>query len=52
MVTNHHVVDNGSEFKLVMDDGTELDADLVGSDERSDLALLRVKDAKTESSSM
>ncbi|WP_319529346.1 Do family serine endopeptidase [uncultured Cohaesibacter sp.] len=46
VVTNHHVVDNGTEFKLVMDDGTELDAELVGSDERSDLALLRVKDAK------
>ncbi|SNY92824.1 serine protease Do [Cohaesibacter sp. ES.047] len=44
VVTNYHVVDNGSEFRLVMDDGTELDADLVGSDKRSDLALLRVKD--------
>ena len=45
VVTNHHVIDHGSEFKLVMDDGTELDADLVGSDQKSDLALLRVKNS-------
>ena len=46
VVTNHHVVDHGSEFTLVMDDGTELSADLIGSDERSDLALLKVRDPK------
>ena len=44
VVTNHHVVDKGVEFTLVMDDGTKLAADLVGSDEKSDLALLKVKD--------
>ena len=44
VVTNHHVVDKGVEFVLVMDDGTKLDADLVGSDEKSDLALLKVRD--------
>ncbi len=43
VVTNHHVIDKGSEFTLVMDDGTELEAELLGSDERSDLALLKVK---------
>nr|WP_319389678.1 Do family serine endopeptidase [uncultured Cohaesibacter sp.] len=43
VVTNHHVVDKGVEFVLVMDDGTKLDADLVGSDEKSDLALLKVR---------
>lgn len=46
VVTNHHVIDKGSEFTLVMDDGTELEAELVGSDARSDLALLKVKDSK------
>lgn len=45
VVTNHHVIDKGSEFTLVMDDGTELAADLLGSDARSDLALLKVRDA-------
>ena len=45
VVTNHHVVDKGTEFTLVMDDGTELSADLVGSDAKSDLAVLKVKDS-------
>lgn len=45
VVTNNHVVDNGSEFTVLLDDGTELDAKLIGKDSRTDLALLKV-DAK------
>ena len=45
VVTNHHVVEKGTEFTLVMDDDTELKATLIGSDEKSDLALLKVEDA-------
>ena len=45
VVTNHHVIDKGSEFTLVMDDGTELEAKLLGSDQRSDLALLKVENS-------
>ncbi|WP_068317106.1 Do family serine endopeptidase [Polycladidibacter hongkongensis] len=47
VVTNEHVVDNGTEFTVVMSDGTEHDAKLVGSDERSDLALLKVDTDET-----
>ncbi|MFC5385369.1 Do family serine endopeptidase [Aquamicrobium segne] len=42
LVTNNHVVDRGSEFTIVTNDGTELDARLVGKDERTDLAVLKV----------
>jgi serine protease Do len=42
LVTNNHVVDGGSEFTIVMDDGTELNAKLVGTDPRTDLAVLKV----------
>ena len=42
LVTNNHVVQGGSEFEVVMDDGTELTATLVGSDPRTDLAVLKV----------
>ena len=45
VVTNHHVIDKGTEYKLIMDDGTELEAKLLGSDERSDLALLKVENS-------
>ncbi|SIP93927.1 serine protease Do [Rhizobium sp. RU35A] len=45
VVTNNHVVSDGSAYTVVMNDGTELDAKLVGKDSRTDLALLKV-DAK------
>ncbi|MBA5776384.1 Do family serine endopeptidase [Stappia sp. F7233] len=47
LVTNEHVVSHGEEFTVVMDDGTEYDAKLIGSDERSDLALLKVDAERT-----
>ena len=48
LVTNNHVVDDGAEFLVVMNDGTELNAKLVGKDKRTDLAVLKVdvKDRK------
>ncbi len=45
LVTNNHVIDKGSKFTIVMHDGTELDATMVGSDPKTDLAVLKV-DAK------
>jgi serine protease Do len=42
VVTNNHVVSDGQAFTVVMNDGTELDAKLVGKDSRTDLALLKV----------
>jgi serine protease Do len=42
LVTNQHVINNGSKFTVVMDDGTEYDAKLVGADNRTDLAVLKV----------
>jgi len=42
VVTNNHVVQEGSDFTVVMNDGKELDAKLVGTDSRTDLAVLKV----------
>lgn len=44
IVTNNHVVSDGTAYSVVLDDGTELDAKLVGSDPRTDLAVLKVND--------
>lgn len=44
-VTNHHVIDGATEIQLVLSDGTELDAELIGSDPDTDLAVVKVKDA-------
>jgi len=42
LVTNNHVVSDGSEFTVVLNNGDELDAKLVGKDARTDLAVLKV----------
>ncbi|MEY3220059.1 MAG: hypothetical protein RIT27_1416 [Pseudomonadota bacterium] len=43
IVTNHHVVDNGDKIIVKLSDRRELEAKLIGSDERSDLALLKIE---------
>ncbi|WFU09909.1 Do family serine endopeptidase [Rhizobium sp. CB3090] len=42
LVTNNHVVSDGAAFVVVLNDGTELDAKLIGKDPRTDLAVLKV----------
>ena len=44
LVTNNHVVDKGSSFTVVLEDGTELPAKVIGTDSKTDLALLKVND--------
>ncbi len=46
VVTNHHVIDDASEITITMDNGDEHKAEVIGSDERTDLALLKVKSKK------
>lgn len=46
IVTNNHVIEGGAEFTVVMDDGKEIDAKLVGADPKTDLALLKVEAAQ------
>jgi serine protease Do len=43
IVTNHHVVRGAREVEIVTDDGRTLAARVVGSDEKTDIALLKVK---------
>lgn len=42
VVTNNHVVDGAREVTVTLDDGTLLPAQVVGHDEKTDLALLKV----------
>ena len=46
LVTNNHVIKGGAEYTVVMDNGDELDAKLVGVDDRTDLAVLKVEEAR------
>ncbi|PIE38677.1 MAG: serine peptidase [Gammaproteobacteria bacterium] len=43
IVTNNHVVDGAEKVVVRLSDRRELDADIIGADERSDLALLKIK---------
>ncbi|MET0258843.1 MAG: trypsin-like peptidase domain-containing protein, partial [Methylobacterium sp.] len=42
LVTNNHVIDKATDFTIIMDDLTEYKAKLIGRDEKTDLALLKV----------
>ncbi|MFN3362386.1 MAG: Do family serine endopeptidase [Allorhizobium sp.] len=44
VVTNNHVVENAKVVKITRIDGTELEAKVVGTDPKTDLALLKVGD--------
>ena len=47
ILTNYHVIEGATDIVVTLDDGTSLEAELVGSDESSDLAVIRVKDASS-----
>jgi Do/DeqQ family serine protease len=43
IITNHHVVDGADTISVSLQDGRVLDATLIGSDQRTDIALLRIE---------
>ncbi|WP_296428385.1 DegQ family serine endoprotease [Yoonia sp.] len=42
VLTNHHVVENGDRIVVTLKDGRQLDAELVGSDPGTDIALVKI----------
>lgn len=46
VVTNNHVIADADEVSIKLHDETELKAEIVGRDSKTDLALLKVKSAK------
>lgn len=47
IVTNNHVIDNAVEIEILTDNGSTLEAELVGVDAETDLAVLKVKTGGT-----
>ena len=43
IVTNNHVIKDADEIKVILHDNTSVDATLVGTDEKTDLAVLQIK---------
>ncbi len=46
IVTNNHVIDGAEEIKITLDDESQLDATIIGQDEKTDLAVLKVETDK------
>jgi serine protease Do len=46
VVTNHHVVAHGRKLTVRLDDGRRFDAKLLGSDEQTDIAVIKLEGAK------
>ncbi len=46
IVTNNHVIEDADQITVTLNDGTSLPAKLVGRDDKTDLALLRVQSKK------
>ncbi|EKD82858.1 MAG: hypothetical protein ACD_39C01041G0001 [uncultured bacterium] len=46
ILTNNHVVKDSSKIKVKLHDGSELDAEIIGQDPQTDLAVIRVKSSK------
>ena len=42
IITNHHVIENASEIWVYLHDSTKLEAQLIGSDALSDIAVIKV----------
>jgi len=46
VVTNNHVIDGATEVRVALSDRREFEADVVLKDARTDLAILRIRDAR------
>jgi Do/DeqQ family serine protease len=46
VVTNHHVIEGMTDVRVALADGREFEAEIVLRDPRTDLAMLRLKEAK------
>ncbi len=52
IITNHHVVDGATAIKVRLSSGTEYTADLIGSNARSDVAVIRINATKLKAATL
>ena len=46
IVTNNHVIEDADQIKVILSDNREFDAEVVGRDPKTDLALIRIQGAQ------
>ena len=49
VVTNNHVIDGASKIQVSFDKDNKYEAELIGTDQRTDIALLKIKDSRSPS---
>ena len=47
VVTNHHVIDEGTTIEIEFNNGVSFEADIIGSDPETDIALLQIRSDQT-----
>jgi len=47
VVTNYHVIDGGTNIEIEFNDGQKFPASIIGTDEETDLALLKIESSKS-----
>ena len=47
VVTNNHVIDGATKIQVAFDENDKYDAKLIGTDQRTDIALLKIESTKT-----
>jgi serine protease Do len=48
VLTNNHVINAADSLKVALSDGREFDAEVVGTDPKSDLGVIRIKESPTD----
>jgi len=43
VVTNNHVIERAEDIKVILEDGTEFKAEVIGKDAKTDLAVLKIE---------
>lgn len=46
IVTNNHVVENADKIKVILEDEKEFDAEIIGRDANTDIALIKIKSGR------
>ena len=52
ILTNHHVIENGEEINVILADGAEYEAEIIGSDAKTDIAVIKIEAADLSPISM
>ena len=48
VLTNNHVIEDGESYQVLMPNGDKVDAELIGADSSTDLAVLKIKERADE----